>query len=89
MRRLVGTGCWDGTQLGQLTQPVQRDILDHMVSWSVHKLGKSCLGAAAGGLSGHQLAGGRLNFFVHVTAKALVGIKGHIVTIFPKNVYQV
>lgn len=51
--------------------------------------GEKLSGAAAQGLSGHQLGGGRLNFFVQVTAKALLRIKGNIVTILPKNLYQV
>jgi len=31
-------GSWEGTQLGQLTQTGQRDILFHMTSCSVYKL---------------------------------------------------
>ena len=35
-----GTGSWEGTQLGQLTQTDQRDMPDHRMSGSAYKLGK-------------------------------------------------
>lgn len=74
-----------GTQLGQPCQPSQRAVLDQMVPCSGQKLGRSCLGAAARGLSGRW----EVELFVHVTAKALLRIKGNVVTILPKNLYQV
>jgi len=34
------TGSWEGTELGQLTQTGQRDLLFHVMSSSVYKLGE-------------------------------------------------
>lgn len=75
--------------LAQLTQPVQRDILDRMVSHSVYKLERSCLGPAAQGLSSHQLAGGRWNFFCSCYCQGSSKNQGKHVTTLPKNLYQV